>query len=304
MSLTHPHSVLRDWRLQRSGNAFYRFLVRRNRDATQVAMLLSVAFLSGMLTAFFKLATFTPEGFLIWIALRWAVGELLWAWMAADHCFTIVGRARRGGMLRELKLTTSTPHEIAAAVIHSTWLFVSVGVLLWSLAEFFIPFGDPRVFTWPSPPVALWLWIGAVPLVLAINHSATAHLASALCTNRALRPGATTATWAGSMGTLAWMVALALFPALLAAGGILAATILPFGAPEFSHLHSAICTPWRLGFLLLILAVVPPLVKYRFAARELAQAGETLAREGSDLPGDFYKAAFDQEKFAAKDDPA
>ncbi len=145
-----------------------------------------------------------------WFCVRWGIGELLWCWMAADHCFTEIGRARRGGMLEEWLLTRHTPAEIANGFVYSTWMFLAVPLVAWSVLDLIFLLWKAEVTEFTLTQQIGFVVPGIV--TLAYHHALSSAWASARCAAEAVQAAhPATKVWGKTLLRMAVLLLFVLF---------------------------------------------------------------------------------------------
>lgn len=291
-ALGNAAAVLRASLGLRGRNPVYDYIWRRSRDRSQVAMLMAATVVSAFVLLWLKAASQSESNLVEWLVLRWSLGEFLWIWMAADHCFTEVGRARSCRILRDLKLTSLRPSDVTEGVTFATWRFLAIAIIVWGIAECFFPFSNLNSPAAGSTPFIL-TWYLAVPLALTLNHLATALLASAVCVEAAGSPGGSLSRWAITVGSLIMVVVVITLVALpiplVFHFFIEAALEIKGGNLSFSsHLAR---NPLLVVIWLIPMVIIPCILKLSEAGKALKSAGEKFGLEGSEesLPADGKK---------------
>lgn len=180
----------------------FRVFLRENTRPAQIAMLLAAtaAGIGGIW--FFSIFAVTAPAFVVMAGFRWGLGEFLWCWMAADHCFTTIGHLRESARLRDWRLTLIAPREITGGLIRATTLLLAGGIALWFIADLIELYPERITARAGKPGLFLLWWIG-FPLAMAVSHLATAWMAAAWCTRAALRREMTPHwRWAGALASL------------------------------------------------------------------------------------------------------
>jgi hypothetical protein len=264
------------------GHAILRWCLRENRQPGQLFLLLVATGFTATVMLGFRSAIFTPTGLVAWVAMRWAIGEFLWSWMAADHCFSGIGKARRNGQLRDWRLTTMTRGEIAGGYTHATTVFLAIGVVAWGVVDMVAPLPEGPNLSWEHRPVEAALWRFGIPVALTVSHVATAYWASARCVSRALGSDGGVGVWAMTLGGLGIRIA-----ATLAVGFFLPVLLLAPALP-WNHFpadlpdrivaaveHLFVLSSWKVqAAWLAVLLVVPTAIKLARGAISLGDAGE------------------------------
>lgn len=169
-----------------SDNPLFRLLMRRNFSARQVGLL--CVYIGGFF-GFLMFSRHFPSNFmeiLLLTALAWGIGEFVVCWMAADHTFSTWGAMRERGVVRELVVSRMGGREVAGAIIVSTTLFIGIAVLVWLGTGLLTPGSEvhQRDLGAAAYPGIYASFMVLLPIVMALNHWATAFAASGHCLRR------------------------------------------------------------------------------------------------------------------------
>lgn len=137
--------------------------------------------------------------------LRWALGEFLVCWLAADHAFSELGSARRQGRLRDWLATPTTMGEIAKAFALSTSVLLMLGVVAIGVAEASVPYSSTLIARmYLDSATTQTVFQVSVALIITICHLATARYAAIRTTHAALTMETSSPAWASTLGRMAY----------------------------------------------------------------------------------------------------
>ncbi len=169
-------------------------------------MLAFVVLMFAGICGFGKMAiTLMPsiKRFVEYTSMRWALGEFLVCWLAADHAFSELGGARRKGHLRDWLTTPTTLGEIATAFTRSTSSLLVLAVIAAGIIEACVPYGSNFIARMFRDDARMQiLYQVSIAIIITICHAATARYASVRTTQSALHGSATSATWVNVLGRM------------------------------------------------------------------------------------------------------
>ncbi|MDX2177538.1 MAG: hypothetical protein SF028_13820 [Candidatus Sumerlaeia bacterium] len=200
-------------------NPMFRHFLRRDLRVSQLLMLAYVTLVFVGALAMLKMRfTSTPETVLLYGALRWGLGEFLWCWMAADHAFSTLGRARRQGRLRDWLLTPLGAQDIGGGFVASTVLLLAAGCVGAGVGEALFAY-HPRLGNNLEALNIPWFAFGAgvlFPVAATASHLATCLWAAAHSSERALGAAPGALAWARTLASQGFRLAVVVAASLLA----------------------------------------------------------------------------------------
>lgn len=191
--------------------------------------------------------------FVEYTSMRWALGEFLVCWLAADHAFSELGGARRKGRLRDWLTTPTTLGEIATAFTRSTSSLLVIAVVAAGIIEACVPYGSnflARMFRDDAKMQIVYQVI--IAAIITACHASTARYSSVRTTQSALANSPTSATWMNALGRMSYELLIITTISLLLAYG--AAALFTDKAPSpisFASMRD----PQFLTTFLIVLAV-------------------------------------------------
>jgi len=143
--------------------------------------------------------------FIQYTALRWALGEFLVCWLAADHAFSELGGARRKGRLRDWLATPTSLSEIGAAFSRSTAALLAAAVVAAGIVEACVPYGSNMLARILGDDARMQiLYQVAIAVLITACHVESARYAAARTTQLALANAPTSGAWVNTLGRMGY----------------------------------------------------------------------------------------------------